>query len=101
MLCHMNDDLVHHRMMTNTRVTDPGLPPPVPPARGPSSYSAASFNSFGVGNMPSHYYGHPPRGPPGPGSYIYAPPSANHYETASIYQEHFVPRHDLPRGTNY
>ena len=92
--CHMNDDLVHHhRMMTNTRVTDPGLPPPVPPMRGPSSYNAASFNSFGVGGMPSHYYGPGMRG-----SYMYTPAPVNHYETASIYQEHIPPRPESTRG---
>ena len=93
MMHNINDQ----RMTGSARFTDPGLPPPVPPMRGPSSYNAASFNSFGVGgqgpysdNIYSYQYG---PAPPHRGSgYIYAPPSNNHYETASIYTENISPR---------
>ena len=62
---------------------DPGLPPPVPPLRGPSSYSAglraaSSFNSFGLQNSGEIYHGY---------RHFYSPPGHNHYETASIYQD--------------
>ena len=104
-----------HARSYGARVTDPGLPPPVPPLRGPSSYgagarhhhgSAASFNSFGhgaagvagVAGPPycDNIYGYgPPSRARGPGSYIYGaavpPTHNNHYETASIYQANCGP----------
>ena len=101
-----------HARSYGARVTDPGLPPPVPPLRGPSSYgagarhhhgSAASFNSFGhgaagVAGPPycDNIYGYgPPSRARGPGSYIYGAPVPpthnNHYETASIYQANCGP----------
>ena len=96
---HVAEDHVHHRIMSsNARVTDPGLPPPVPPMRGPSSYNAGarSFNSFGVGGYCGDSIYNYQYGPKSP--YIYAPPSANHYETASIYQEHCLPRYEPSQG---
>ena len=83
---YLSDDLARQCRVT---VTDPGLPPPVPPLRGPSSYSAgarggrgapppSSFNSFGLQNSGEIYgYRH----------FYPSPPCNNHYETASIYQD--------------
>ena len=79
--CHyLSDDLVRHCRVTGG---DPGLPPPVPPLRGPSSYSAgvraaSSFNSFGLQNSGEIY---------GYRQFYPGPPCNNHYETASIYQD--------------
>ena len=77
---YLSDDLIRHCRLQG----DPGLPPPVPPLRGPSSYSAgvraaSSFNSFGLQNS-GEIYGY---------QHFYSPPchSHNHYETASIYQD--------------
>ena len=93
--------LFHHdpRMISSGRFTDPGLPPPVPPMRGPSSYNAANFNSFGTpysDNIYGYQYGSRGSG------YIYAPSSNNHYETASIYQENLTksPRF-IEQGKNF
>ena len=82
---YMSDDLIRHVMAGNSRATDPGLPPPVPPLRGPSSYSAgiraaSSFNSFGLQSS-GEIYGYRS------GPHFYSPPCNNHYETASIYQD--------------
>ena len=84
---------LHHHM--SGRLTDPGLPPPVPPMRGPSSYSAGvrALNTFGVSGYGSDniYTGHYAAtrgslpGYPGGGG------SNNHYETASFYQESSAP----------
>ena len=75
---YLSDDLIRHCRLQG----DPGLPPPVPPLRGPSSYSAgvraaSSFNSFGLQNS-GEIYGY---------RHFYSPPCHNHYETASIYQD--------------
>lgn len=85
----------HLHQHISGRLTDPGLPPPVPPMRGPSSYSAGvrALNSFGVSGYGSDniYSGHcgATRGPvPG---YQGGGGSNNHYETASFYQENSSP----------
>ena len=94
-------DHLHHPM--SARLTDPGLPPPVPPMRGPSSYSAGvrAINSFGVSGYGSDniYSGHysatraPVPGYPGSNG-----GSNNHYETASFYQENSSPKYQPDKG---
>ena len=84
---HMSSEPDHLHHHISGRLTDPGLPPPVPPMRGPSSVRA--LNTFGVTGYGSDNIYSATRGPvlgyPGGGG------SNNHYETASFYQESSSP----------